>query len=145
MKKYLNSFFAGFTGFIALIVFYFGLMRLLAGSWNAAISQFEKLWYYMIPLSLGFGIQVGLYNHLRSLVKSKSGKNVMMANTTTSAIGMVACCAHHLTDVLPLIGLTALSAFLVAFQTPILLVGIVFNIVGIYYLLQKIKHHQFSS
>ncbi len=145
MKKYLYSFLAGLTGFIALIVFYFGLMRLLAGSWNVAFSQFEKLWYYMIPLSLGFGIQVGLYNHLKSLVKSKSGKNVMMANTTTSAIGMVACCAHHLTDVLPFIGLTALSAFLVAFQTPILLLGIISNIFGIYFLWQKVKYHKISS
>lgn len=145
MQKYLHSFLAGLTGFIALIVFYFITMRLLAGTWNAAISQFEKLWYYMIPLSLGFGIQVGLYNHLRSLVKSNPGKNVMMANSTTSAIGMVACCAHHLTDVLPLIGLTAISAFLVSFQTPILLVGIISNIFGIYFLWQKIKHHKISS
>lgn len=145
MKKYLKSFLAGLKGFIALIVFYFSLMRLLAGSWNITISQFEKLWYYMIPLSLGFGIQVGLYNYLRNLAKSNTGKKVMITNTTTSAIGMVACCAHHLTDILPFIGLTAFSAFLITYQKPLLILGIFSNILGIYYLLKKIKHFESSS
>lgn len=140
MKKYLYSSIAGLTGFIALIVFYFSLMRLLAGSWNTAISQFEKLWYYMIPLSIGFGIQVGLYHHLRSLIKNNTGKNMMMGNTATSAIGMVACCAHHLTDVLPFIGFAAFSTLLATFQTPILGVGIISNILGMYYLLRKIQY-----
>lgn len=140
MKKYLYSFLAGLAGFIALIVFYFGLMRILAGSWNAAISQFGKLWYYMIPLSIGFGIQVGLYSHLKSLIKDNTGKNMVIGNTATSAIGMVACCAHHLTDVLPFIGLAAFSTLLTTFQTPILEIGIISNIVGVYYLLRKIKY-----
>lgn len=139
MFKYRKFYLAGLTGFIALFLFYFTVMRFLAGSWEAAVSQFYKLWYYMIPLSFGFGIQVGLYSYLRKLIKNNSGKRVMMTNTTTSAIGMVTCCAHHLTDVLPLAGLTVFSTLLVTFQTPILLVGIISNCLGIYFLVQKIK------
>lgn len=140
MVRYTQSFLSGFISFIGLLAFYFILMSVLTRSWDVTWSQFEKLWYYMIPLSIGFGIQVGLYNHLRSLIKNNTGKNVMMANTTTSAIGMAACCVHHLTDVLPFIGLTAFSVFLATFQTPILLAGIISNLLGIYYLLQKIKY-----
>jgi len=34
--------------------------------------------------------------------------------TSTSAVGMVACCAHHLADLVPLLGATGLAAFLFA-------------------------------
>ena len=140
MVRYTGSFLSGFISFIGLLAFYFILMSVLTGSWDAAWSQFEKLWYYMIPLSMGFGLQVGLYSHLRRLIRNNTGRNVMMANTTTSAFGMVACCAHHLTDVLPFIGLAAFSALLTTYQIPILIVGIISNILGVYYLLRKIQH-----
>ena len=145
MKMYLRTFLIGLAGFAGLLAFYFILMSVLTGSWDAAWSQFEKLWFYMIPLSIGFGLQVGLYSHLRRLIRNNTGENVMMVNTTTSAIGMVACCAHHLTDVLPLIGLTAFSVLLITYQTPLLILGILSNILGIYYLLHQIKLHKSSS
>src|SRR3989344_2935583 len=122
MRKYLPSIIAGLGATLALLLFYSLTMRFLAGSWYAAVSQFEKLWYFMIPLTIGFGIQVSLYFHLRTIMKNTASKNIMAANTTTSTIGMIACCAHHLTDVLPILGLSALSIFLVNFQTPILII-----------------------
>ncbi len=131
MKSYLS----GLIGTLGLILFYFLTMRLLAGSWQAAISQFKNLWYYMLPLSIGFGIQVGLYTNLRSKMKNTTSKGMMAGSTATSTIGMIACCAHHLTDILPIIGLSAVSVFLVNYQIPLLLIGIASNIIGIFYLL----------
>ncbi|KKR33533.1 MAG: hypothetical protein UT63_C0015G0014 [Candidatus Gottesmanbacteria bacterium GW2011_GWC2_39_8] len=139
MAKYFRSIVSGLAGFIALNIFYSITMRILGGSWYAVISQFEKLWYFMLPLTLGFGIQVGLYAYLKRLVRDKVGKGMVMANTATSTIGMVACCAHHLTDILPFIGLTAFSTLLISYQSPILFLGIFLNIIGIYYSLRKIK------
>lgn len=124
------------TGTLGLILFYFLTMRVLAGSWETAFSQFEKLWYFMIPLSLGFGIQLGLYKTLKERMKKNSTTKIMATNTTASTVGMVACCAHHAADVLPILGLSAVSIFLVKFQTPILLLGIVSNILGIIYLIR---------
>ena len=44
---------------------------------------------------------------------------------------MLACCAHHLVDLLPLVGLSAAAVFLDAYKTPLFLVGIGMNLVGI--------------
>lgn len=139
--KYFRSFLAGLIGSITLLTFYFITMRLLAGTWDAAWSQFEKLWYYMIPLSAGLGVQVGFYTMLRTKVKNAGSQRVMMVNTTTSTVGMIACCAHHITDVLPILGLSAISLFLVKFQAPILFLGIVFNLFGIIHLIDKLRNY----
>ncbi len=122
----------GLTGTAGLLIFYFLTMRILAGSWEAALSQFEKLWYFMVPLSIGFGIQAGLYSNLKNIMK-KNSSAVMATNTTTSTVGMIACCAHHATDILPILGLSAVSTLLVSYQIPILVAGIIFNFIGIAY------------
>ncbi|MBI5452947.1 hypothetical protein HY945_05815, partial [Candidatus Gottesmanbacteria bacterium] len=127
MKSYLS----GLIGSLGLISFYFITMRLLAGSWASAFSQFKQLWYFMLPLSLGFGIQVGLYTNLRSKMKNNTSKGMMAGSTATSTLGMIACCAHHLTDILPIIGLSAVSVFLINYQIPLLVIGILSNIIGI--------------
>lgn len=132
-------------GTTGLLLFYFLTMRILAGSWETAFSQFEKLWYLMVPLAIGFGVQIGLFVNLKEIMKNNlSSKRLMAASTTTSTVGMVACCAHHLTDVLPILGLSALSVFLVSYQIPILMAGIILNLLGIVYhinIVRKISLH----
>jgi len=49
----------------------------------------------------------------------------------TSVTAMVACCIHHVTDVLPVLGLSAAATFLTRYQHPFLLVGLGMNTVGI--------------
>jgi hypothetical protein len=44
---------------------------------------------------------------------------------------MAACCAHHITDVLPILGLTAASAFLAEYRTAFMLVGLGTTLAGI--------------
>lgn len=127
---------SGISATLSLILFYFITMRILAGSWYAAFSQFQDLWYFMVPLSIGFGIQIGLYIDLKKRIENQS-KKIVAGNTAVSTLGMIACCAHHLTDILPIIGLSAVSVFLINYQTPILLIGISSNITGIIYLLNK--------
>jgi len=51
---------------------------------------------------------------------------------------MLACCAHHLTDVLPILGLSGAAVFLNAYKTPLLWLGIVMNLAGIVYLLRQV-------
>lgn len=126
----------GFIGTLGLLTLYFLTMRSLSNSWEATIFQFKKLWPFMILLSLGFGTQIGLYFY----VKKHISKKMMAANTTVSAIGMIACCAHHVTDVLPIFGLSLATVFLIKFQIPILLLGIFSNIIGIIYLLTKLRN-----
>ena len=53
------------------------------------------------------------------------------AGGATSTAAMVACCAHHVTDVLPIVGLTAAATFLAEYQTLFMLVGLGTTLVGI--------------
>jgi hypothetical protein len=43
----------------------------------------------------------------------------------------VACCIHHVTDVLPILGLSAAAGFLTRYQRPFMLVGLAMNLIGI--------------
>ena len=56
---------------------------------------------------------------------------MMSAGGTTSTIAMVACCAHHVTDVLPILGLTAAATFLAQYRIAFMLVGLGTTLVGI--------------
>ena len=143
-KEIRNGVIAG----ISLILFYFVIMTVSSASLSATLSQFKQLWYWMIALSLGFGTQVGLFTHLKSLVKDNRTINsagaVTATSTGTSGASMVACCAHHLSEVLPIIGLSGFSIFLTRYQIPIIVFGIVMNIFGIIHMLKtinKIKSH----
>ncbi|MEK7064468.1 MAG: hypothetical protein AAB973_02550, partial [Patescibacteria group bacterium] len=92
-------------------------------------------------LVIGFGTQFGLFTYLKGLIKS--APSVMTAaNTDMSGFSMVACCAHHLTDVLPLFGLAGLSLFLTRYQVWFIGIGIISNFVGIIYLLRQINKHR---
>jgi hypothetical protein len=47
---------------------------------------------------------------------------------------MVACCLHHVTDVLPVLGLSAAATFLTRYQRPFMLFGLGMNLVGIVFM-----------
>lgn len=133
-----SSYRAGLLGTISLLLFYFLTMTLLSRSVGAAWEQFQNLWWIMIPLSVGFGIQLGLYTKLRRAIQSRA-KKMMVGSTATSSAAMVACCAHHLTDVLPLVGLSALSVFLSSYQIPILVGSLIINLIGIRIMLNHLR------
>ncbi len=139
-KEKKKPIFYGALSSVVLLGFYGVTMTLLSGL-NAAVEQFLALWWLMLPLSIGFGIQVSLYTKLKSAIKSKT-KQTLATSGVTSSAGMLACCAHHLTDVLPFLGLSAVSIFLTKYQILILLVSIGVNIYGI--VLMK-KHLRMTS
>jgi hypothetical protein len=55
-----------------------------------------------------------------------------------STVAMAACCAHHVADVLPLVGLTAAATFLANWKIPFMIVGLLTNIIGIVVMLRII-------
>ena len=55
----------------------------------------------------------------------------MGTSGATSATVMLACCLHHVTDVLPILGLSAAATFLTRYQRPFMLLGLGMNILGI--------------
>jgi YHS domain-containing protein len=135
-----KSILAGLGGAAGLISFYFVLVALLSGSWQHPLDELLALKYWIGPLIVGFGIQVGLFYYIRKVMYLKGhGGRAAAAGTSTSTVAMVACCAHHLTDVLPVIGLAGLSLFLSEYKTVFIALGIVSNAAGIVIMLRTIR------
>jgi hypothetical protein len=59
---------------------------------------------------------------------------------------MIACCSHHLVDILPIIGLSVASAFLVRYQISFILIGVFSNLIAIQTMLGIIQiHHLYKE
>jgi len=130
----------GLVGAAALVGLYLGIVTWAQGPEHA----FELLWddrIFVGLISAGFGTQVGLFAYLRLLQRAMARESVALAGagTATSSVSMVACCAHHLADVLPIVGLSGLAVFLVEFRTPLMLIGIATNVVGVLVMLRQLR------
>lgn len=136
-----NSLLYGLAGFFGLLLLFFGILS-IANSPGHALQQFLEGWYWILALSLGFGTQIGLYVWMQNqlIASALLGKEVA-ATTTVSGASMVACCAHHLTDVLPLLGLGAAALFFSQYQSVFIAIGIFSNLLGIIFMLQTSQKH----
>jgi hypothetical protein len=134
-KKLLLPAAAGLIAMIALGGIYFGIVSLAESPEHALELFWEDRWI-VIPIIIGFGIQVGLYVVLKKrlfIPVSDLGPSGALtgAGGGVSATAMVACCAHHVTDVLPLIGLTAAATFLAEYRLAFMLIGLGTTALGI--------------
>lgn len=128
----------GMGALVLLLVIYFGVVSLISGM-SFAIEQFVKFWYFIVPLALGFGIQVGLYVYLKNLVgRHGISSKVVAVSGTTSTAAMVSCCAHYLTNILPILGVTGFLAVIAEYQVQLFWLGLAFNIAGVMYILSKV-------
>lgn len=137
----------GMAAGLGLLAVY-GLFLGFVNSFQHAVWDFIHLWPWMTALTLGFATQVGLFAYSRSAARGAtfSGTRGVVASGGTSAVSMIACCAHHLTDILPVVGLTGATIFLAAYQPLFLLLGVLSNIVGIVYVLGMMrKHHLYPA
>ncbi|HSO10831.1 MAG TPA: hypothetical protein VLT51_00550 [Anaerolineales bacterium] len=141
VKQFLITLAAFLLGSTFIASFYIVILSWAQG-WDYASSQFMRDRWYIIPIILGFGVQAALYSILRFrlfIPVTSTGhagsmtpvKGVMGASGGTSATAMVACCIHHVTDVLPILGLSAAASFLTRYQRPFMLVGLAMNLIGI--------------
>jgi len=135
MKRYLIPFAAFLLGSSLMAGVYFGIITWAQG-WDYASNQFLLNRWYILPIYISFGIQAALYSILRFRLfvpTTTTGHTGAMMGTSggTSVTAMVACCLHHVTDVLPILGLSAAAAFLTRYQRPFMLVGLGLNIIGI--------------
>ena len=126
-----RSIVVGLVGSAALLTLYLAIIGLAQGVEHA----FEQLAVdapFVVLIAAGFGTQIGLFAELRAVDRHhRASAAVTVAGTGTSAAAMLACCAHHVVDLLPIVGLSAAAVFLNAYKTPLFLVGIGMNIIGI--------------
>ncbi len=134
-KRILLPLAAGLAGALLLTSLYFGIVSWAESPQHAAELFWEDRWI-VFPIILGFGVQAGLYIILKMRlfvpVATLGPSGPMMgAGGTTSTIAMVACCAHHVADVLPILGLTAAATFLAQYRIAFMLVGLGTTVLGI--------------
>lgn len=136
-------FLMGVAGALVLFALYMTIVTLAQG-WEHAVELFGQDAWLVLPIMAGFGIQVGLYTYLRGVLreKSRAAKAMMGVGGGTSTAAMVACCLHHVTDLLPLLGLSAAASFLSAYKIPFMLVGLAMNAVGIVVVVRTIRREQ---
>src|SRR3972149_5713434 len=137
-KVFQKSVFYSLLASLALLTLYFTIVTLISGR-EFAGDQFEQFWYFLIPLAVGFGIQVGLYTYLKNLVRNqKPNGKVLAATGTTSTAAMISCCSHYLANLLPFLGVAGLVTIISQYQVQLFWIGLAFNLSGIAYLLNKI-------
>ena len=126
-----------------LLLVFFGIVTLANGSVGSTIQEFKRIWYWILILASGFGFQVGLFTYLKQRIAEKTtiATTELAASGTVSTGSMVACCAHGLVNVLPLVGVSAAAAFLATYQLPLILIGVFSNLVGITIMLGIIQKH----
>ena len=123
-----------------LSAFYVAVVWGASGSSGHLVDQIGTDWYYLAPIMAGFGVQVGLVAELRR-------RHRLMASTTAaggvgagaSTVGMIACCAHHLADLAPFVGVTGAAAFLTDYRVVFMVVGIGVNAFGIVVAARKLR------
>ncbi len=128
----------GIAACAMMLTLYFGIVGLISGL-DFARDEFLRFRYYLSALAIGFGIQVGLYVHLRNMVSGQGASSrVLAVSGTTSTAAMVSCCTHYLLNVLPVIGVTGLLTFVAQYQIEFFWLGLTFNAAGILYIARKV-------
>lgn len=128
----------GIIAFLVLLSVYFLVLTLVSG-WKFTWEQFTQFWYYILLLASGFGIQFSLYSYLKGIVKQRASTGQILATTgATSTTAMISCCAHYLTNILPVLGVTGIITFIGQYQVQFFWVGLFINLLGIIYIGNKV-------
>lgn len=136
----------GIAASLALLVFYFAVLSFAQSPVHAA-EQFKSQWYWIFALALGFGVQAALYAKTRNAC-AETGAAIpasIAASGGVSGASMVACCAHHITDFVPLLGVSAAAIFLTKYQNLFIVLGVLSNANGIMFMLKHMQMHAISG
>ncbi len=134
-----RSVLAGVLGAAVLLGLYLAVISLAQGV-EHALEQLAADSLFVGLIAAGFGTQIALFTELRTVERQhRASVAVTAAGTGTSVVAMLACCAHHLVDLLPIVGLSAGAVFLNAYRTPLFVVGIAMNVIGIVVIARQLR------
>ncbi len=110
------------------------------------VGQARGDWYLLVPIVAGFGVQVALMAELR---QRRRQAHLAVAATGggagASAVGMVACCAHHVADLAPLAGLSGAATFLGERRVAFMVAGLGVNAVAVGLATRRLRQVSRSS
>lgn len=129
----------GVAAAAAIAAFYVAVLTASAG-WRHLGDTLARDWWLVLPLTVGFGVQVAVLVEVRRRHKAAHGVTAVAgAGAGTSAVGMVACCAHHVADLVPLIGLSGAATFLTAQQRTLMWVAVAFTTAGVVLAIRQLR------
>jgi len=136
-----NPFAFGASIGLLVILFNISIASLAEGSIEKGYQVFlaNGIFVYLIPLAVG--IQMGLFRYHRNITTGNIGGSEKMgvAGSATSSLAMVACCLHHVSDLLPAVGFVlAASSFLIQYKDAIITIGLLANMIGSAYIARAI-------
>jgi P-type Cu+ transporter len=123
----------GLLASTGLLGAYLAILTLASGR-QFAIEQFVEWWPFVLALTIGFGVQVGLFIYLVSVSGAAGSGKVVATTGVTSTVAMVSCCTHYLVNLLPVLGATGLVGFFGQYQAELFWFGIASNLAGVVYL-----------
>lgn len=136
MKSLLKPFFFGLLATLILLSVYFSIVTFISG-WKFTLRQFDQYGYFVVTLALGFGIQIGLYTYLKALQKTSRG--VVAVSGTTTTVAMLSCCSHYVANLVPILGIAGALTIIGQYQVEFFWFGLIANLLGIIYMITKIK------
>ena len=123
----------------AMLGIYLGVLTLLSGG-RYAVAELRALWFYIVPLAAGFGVQVGLFIRLKQLLRqARHAGALTAASGGTSTLAMLSCCAHYVANVAPALAATGLVSFAAQYQVSFFWVGMAFNAAGIAFIASRLR------
>ncbi len=133
-----------FGAIIGMLVILFNILiaSLAEGSFGKGYQVFltNGIFVYLIPLAVG--VQMGLFRYHRNMTAEKKlfgSEKVGITGSVTSSLTMLACCLHHVSDLLPTVGfILATSSFFIQYKDTIIIIGLLANAAGSAYIARAI-------
>lgn len=136
----------GLIASLILLTFYFLVVGFTSGSFKHSRELLAQDAFYVLLIAAGFGTQVGLFSYIRQvqkLVRVRGAGAVAASGTGASTVSMLACCLHHIGEVLPVLAASGVAIFFEQYRYPVMWVGIAINLLGIYLMVRMITRHGF--
>ena len=129
----------GVLGSVHIAVVFYLLQVLGMQSWTAPLEFFSAKWYFVLPLILGFGVQVGLFMFIRKNANKHKVGGVVLSGSTSSG-AMLACCMHNFVAFLPFVGLSGVAGFFTKYQDRVFSLSIVLMVLSLLYMIHQIRN-----
>jgi hypothetical protein len=141
-RRFMLPLLVGLAAAGMLVWLYLGVVTWSSGQFSHARELAWDDRYLLAAIAFGFGVQAALYTHLRLAIHgrlSRSSTATAVGGTGTSTVAMVACCAHHAAEALPMLGLSGAAVFLQDYRLAFMAVGLGMNAIGVAFMLRLLR------
>lgn len=123
---------AGAVGTLGMASVYTAVVWGASGSFSHLTEQVRTDWYLLVLILAAFGTEVAFFAELRHLHRMhQSERTAGAAGAGASTVGMVACCSHHLAELIPLVGAAGAATFVYDKRVAFMVAGLAINAIAV--------------